>query len=153
MSTSWQGQQETCRRRELGLELFRLRKGFFLSSGGWGEGKRKSSGERWEGKRALFPSSPRTCYFSIINIFLGISSGNLCGGESDCKYSFKHSSCTIHVARILALPFPSFSAISNCNKETKRKGAARITTPHYDECVLISNKNPCELFLQHPCFV
>ena len=56
----------------------------------------------------------------------GIPSGSLCGGERDCKYSFKHSSWTIYVARILALPFPSFSVPSNSNKETKGKAKLEL---------------------------
>ena len=35
----------------------------------------------------------------------------------------------------------------------KEKGAAQTTMPHCNECVLISNENSYEQFLQHPCFV
>ena len=35
----------------------------------------------------------------------------------------------------------------------QEKGAAQTTMPHRNECVLISNENSYEQFLQHPCFV
>ena len=61
-----------------------------MSWGGWGEGKKKARGRRWEGERDKarprlppFPSSnrpPRFVFLIIVNV--EISSRSLCG-ESD----------------------------------------------------------------------
>ena len=57
--------------------------------GGGGERKRECAGHDRKGKKrrevpafSLFPSSPaRFLIFPIIAIFIGITSGSLCGGE------------------------------------------------------------------------
>ena len=56
-----------------------------------GRKKQRARGARWEGGREkrdsrLFPLPivpPRAFYFSVIAIFIGMSSGSLCGGERD----------------------------------------------------------------------
>ena len=66
-----------------------LRRGLFVLWGGWGERKRERAGHDRKGKKrrevpafSLFPSSPaRFLIFPIIAIFIGITSGSLCGGE------------------------------------------------------------------------
>ena len=68
-----------------------LRRGFFVLLGGWGEKKRQRAGNNGKGeeRREAFPRLsplpivPRALsIFSIIAIFIGIPSRNLCGGES-----------------------------------------------------------------------
>ena len=69
-----------------------LRRGFFVLLGGWGEKKKRqragNNGKGEERKEAFsrlspLPIVPRALsIFSIIAIFIGIPSRNLCGGES-----------------------------------------------------------------------
>ena len=68
-----------------------LRRGLFVLWGGWGERKRERAGhdgkgeERREARRFPLPIVPRALsIFSIIDILMGIPSGSLCGGESNC---------------------------------------------------------------------
>ena len=83
---------QTCKQRQtFQVSLFCLSppKRLFVLWGGWGERKGSAQGTMGGGRREKrlpsFPSShrsPRTFYFSIIAIFIGIPSGILCGGES-----------------------------------------------------------------------